>query len=1091
MINDDFPNSQYLYSNVHYPFRDNCDIVERRFKKTNMKKNLILSVLMLSVLVIMVSSVSAAITSIDVTSPDGGEYWSGTQEITWTTNGVDGDTVDILYTTGGGWVFIQAFRTYDDSPYLWDTSSVSDGVNYQIIVRDSNNFGINDISGTFTIDNTDPTIDAYTIDNVIFSPNGDGVKETVSIDLAFSESVQYDIEIIDSIGIVVESWTGTAINPEAKVWDGTGNTGDGIYTIKVTIEDKAGNEVIDNSKTITLDTTGPTVTLDQVSSDEWMVDENGLIINAVCDDCVEKKLYVSDSDSSCDSYAYTAYGASLQTITSGKWVCAAAKDDVGNIGYSTKQYFRVSTTIQGAINTASPGEIINVAAGTYTESILIDKSLTLIGIGKPIITGDSEDYIVKITADDVVFDNFEVNGGGSGTGDNAFDYGIWIDNTDNVEVKNSIVKNIWKGSSNGIQVDDSTTSDIHDNTISHFHKRGIRYINSNGLLYGNEIFGESVNGVDRVQNLVNLWTGSNVEIYNNDLHNALTLVGSTPLWDSPAIFVSSFTGVIDEDGVASYANIHDNEIYNGDSGIIVGSVYAGTEISSADITNNNLHNLVWAINFEVETVSAEIHNNKFSNVDEAVNAEGFNPLGNPPSVNATYNWWGTAIESEIQALVYDEVDYDPWAEDDSLTRFYAPVLSAIGNQEVDEGSILTITLSATDQDAEDILIYSDNVEFGSLVDNVFTWTPTGVYQGDNNIITFTVSDGDLSVSEEITITVNNVAPEVEAGEDQTVDEGEEVSFTGSATDAGSDTLTYNWDFGDVAGTSSDEDPTYTYVDNGVYTVTLTVSDGDVSVSDTLTVTVNNVAPVVEASSDKHTVVINEEVSFTGSATDAGSDTLTYNWDFDDGSDVSTDQNPTHSYANNGVYTVTLTVSDGYVSVSDTLTITVNDFVINLEAGWNLISLPVVPEDTAIADVLGDAEVSKVYAFDLSNPNADNGWLSYIDEDGSLRIMTAGYGYWVYADSETVIKGNKAMISEGPITPPSRKLKRNWNLIGLYGTMDKLVNTALWSLGDPSTYRAFDVNGQEVTTNLESKEGYWLAITHLPGKEKQDYYMYYP
>lgn len=92
---------------------------------------------------------------------------------------------------------------------------------------------------------------------------------------------------------------------------------------------------------------------------------------------------------------------------------------------------------------------------------------------------------------------------------------------------------------------------------------------------------------------------------------------------------------------------------------------------------------------------------------------------------------------------------------------------------------------------------------------------------------------------------NTHAPVVNAGSDQTVSEGDTVIFSGSFTDADpADTPTISWDFGDgsasVTGTLT---PMHVYADNGVYTVTLTVTDSNGGTGyDTLSVTVNNVAP---------------------------------------------------------------------------------------------------------------------------------------------------------------------------------------------------------------------------------------------------------
>lgn len=48
-------------------------------------------------LVLNTKSAEALITTITVTAPNGTEKWSGTKNITWTSDGVGGDSVDIYY----------------------------------------------------------------------------------------------------------------------------------------------------------------------------------------------------------------------------------------------------------------------------------------------------------------------------------------------------------------------------------------------------------------------------------------------------------------------------------------------------------------------------------------------------------------------------------------------------------------------------------------------------------------------------------------------------------------------------------------------------------------------------------------------------------------------------------------------------------------------------------------------------------------------------------------------------------------------------------------------------------------------------------
>jgi PKD repeat protein len=189
--------------------------------------------------------------------------------------------------------------------------------------------------------------------------------------------------------------------------------------------------------------------------------------------------------------------------------------------------------------------------------------------------------------------------------------------------------------------------------------------------------------------------------------------------------------------------------------------------------------------------------------------------------------------------------------------------------------------------------------------------------------------------------VANVAPLVNAGNNQTADEGDTVSLAPATfTDPGDDdthTATINWGDGTIEpGTVNQAANTvsgsHVYEDDGLFTVTVTVTDDDGgSDSDSFTVTVDNVAPSVNAGADQN-VDVGETVSLDPATfTDSGGDdthTATINWG--DGTvgpgtvnQANNTVNGSHVYTTAGIYTVTVTVvdDDGGES-SDTFTVIV-------------------------------------------------------------------------------------------------------------------------------------------------------------------------
>jgi len=140
-----------------------------------------------------------------------------------------------------------------------------------------------------------------------------------------------------------------------------------------------------------------------------------------------------------------------------------------------------------------------------------------------------------------------------------------------------------------------------------------------------------------------------------------------------------------------------------------------------------------------------------------------------------------------------------------------------------------------------------------------------------------------------------------------------VAFTNKSCGAFS---TWSWDFGDGSPASTEANPTHTYTAGGVYTVTLTASGSDGTVSKTKTNLITVYNPVGAGFAAQPTSgVAPLEVAFTNTST---GDYTARQWDFGDGA-TSTDQNPSHVYAAPGVYTVTLTVSGPGGTATETKT----------------------------------------------------------------------------------------------------------------------------------------------------------------------------
>lgn len=132
------------------------------------------------------------------------------------------------------------------------------------------------------------------------------------------------------------------------------------------------------------------------------------------------------------------------------------------------------------------------------------------------------------------------------------------------------------------------------------------------------------------------------------------------------------------------------------------------------------------------------------------------------------------------------------------------------------------------------------------------------------------------------------------------------SFTNASTIGGTDTMFYNWDFGDASTTSQDTNTLHTYAANGVYTIKLVVTsnygckdsttrNSEVFVHPQTSFTINDSAQCLN----------NQNYIFTNTSTIPNGTISGYVWDFGNGDTTSTVSPTKSDYTTFDTLTVTL------------------------------------------------------------------------------------------------------------------------------------------------------------------------------------------
>jgi len=278
-------------------------------------------------------------------------------------------------------------------------------------------------------------------------------------------------------------------------------------------------------------------------------------------------------------------------------------------------------TIQAAVNASNAGDTIKVAPGTYHESVLVDKKLTIIGSqgntddaikhpSNPIknativeITGGQDGF--HLAANDIVIRGFTIQ---DSDVSEAQSVGVEIDRATSGD---TVDQNIIQETTFGMYLN---TNGAHKTTVQN---NLIRNNNNPGAASGNGIYSDQGTSNDVIQH--NYFTG--------DQNASIILVDTGPSAATNKSNVTIKDNTVDHDSAMIFTNgtgIHvvNNTISNSSgSGVFLGGGVTNSEISNNKLTTGAFTGINLRVNAFGNAPDAnaniQIANNKISGFGDA------------------------------------------------------------------------------------------------------------------------------------------------------------------------------------------------------------------------------------------------------------------------------------------------------------------------------------------------------------------------------------------------------------------------------------------------------------------------------------------
>ncbi len=233
--------------------------------------------------------------------------------------------------------------------------------------------------------------------------------------------------------------------------------------------------------------------------------------------------------------------------------------------------------------------------------------------------------------------------------------------------------------------------------------------------------------------------------------------------------------------------------------------------------------------------------------------------------------------------------------------------------EANENQLVKLKVGASDPD-QDKLTYT----FSSPLNNKGEWQ-TAYGDAGEYLVKLTVSDGQLTTERTVRLIIKkvNVAPVIEKPKDIRVKEGETVSFEPKVSDPNGDAVSV-----DISPPLNGGRFVADQTSAGEYQITITASDGELTTEQTFNLFIEdvNIPPTISNIQNSIVVKEGETVIIKPEVNDPDGDQVKLSISNPVGDDGIWET----SYTDNGEYAITITANDGKQTVTETVTIIVEN-----------------------------------------------------------------------------------------------------------------------------------------------------------------------